>query len=81
MQIEDKRKCKNHKTVNQIDFGNVFRCGNDYFIVTDEGSNEGFDFNQEDDNTILCVNLSNGALVPICEDDLYEVIKAKVVIE
>jgi len=80
MQIEDKRKCKNHKTVNQIDFGNVFRRGNDYFIVTDQGDSEGYHFNEED-NTILCVNLSDGTLVPICEDDQYEVVKAKVVIE
>jgi hypothetical protein len=80
MIIDDKRKCKNRKTVNQMEFGTVFRNGNEYFLVTDEGSNEGFQFNEED-NTILCVNLTNGALVPICEDDLYEIVKAKVVIE
>jgi len=80
MQIDDKRKCMSRKTVNEISFGEVFFNGKDYFMVTDQGDSEGYHFNEED-NTILCVNLSDGALVPICEDDQYEVVKAKVVIE
>jgi hypothetical protein len=80
MQIEDKRKCKSRKTVNQMEFGTVFFNGVGYLMVTDQGDSEGYHFNEED-NTVLCINLSDGTLVPICEHDQYEVVKAKVVIE
>jgi hypothetical protein len=80
MQIEDKRKCKSRKNVNQMDFGTVFFNGVGFLMVTDEGMGEGYGYNEEN-NTVLCLNLSSGELVQICEDDQYEVVKAKVVIE
>ena len=80
MQIDDRRKCKSRKSVNQMEFGTVFFNGQYFFLVTDEGMGEGYGYNEEN-NTVLCVNLSDGTLVPICEDDQYEVVKAKVVIE
>ena len=80
MQIDDKRKCKSRKTVNQMEFGTVFFNGVGFLMVTDEGADEGWHYNQED-NTVICVNLSDGTLVPICGIDEYEVVKAKVVIE
>jgi len=81
MQIEDKRKCKNRKTVCEMDYGTVFAKGQDYFLVTDEGSGDGGYYNEENGETILCVNLSNGELLQMNANDTYEVIKAKIVIE
>jgi len=81
MQIEDKRKCKSRKTVNQMEYGTVFSNGQYFFLVTDEGSGDGGYYNEDGSNTVLCVNLSTGELTQICEDDQYEVVKAKVVIE
>ncbi len=81
MQIEDKRKCKNKKTVNQMEHGTVFYNGVVFLMVTDEGSGEGSYYNDHNNNTVLCLNLSSGELVQICEDDQYEVVKAKAVIE
>jgi hypothetical protein len=81
MQIEDKRKCKNRKPVNEMEFGTVFTNGQYFFLVTDEGSGDGGYYNSHENNTVLCVNLLTGELTQICEDDQYEVVNAKVTVE
>ena len=76
MKIENKRKCKNLKALHTIEFGEVFRNGEEYFIATDDSC-----VNGADGNTLYCVSIETGELQLFCADDEFEVVKAKVVIE
>lgn len=80
MQIEDKRKCKLMVEIGDMDFGTVFREGSDYFIVSDDGCNDGNEYNECCD-TIFCIDLEDGSLKRFYLKDKYEIVKAKVVIE
>lgn len=75
MKIETK-KCKNYKKLSEIEFGEVFRNGEDYYIATDDTL-----LNAEDCDTLYCVNIETGDLNMFAVDDKFEVVKAKVVIE
>ena len=80
MKIEDKRKCKTLKALSIMEFGTVFKNGDEYYIVSDDGTIDGNDFN-EDCDTQYCVNLETGAMKEIYIEDEFEVVKGKVVIE
>ena len=76
MKIENRRKCKNLKALHIIEFGEVFRNGEEYYIATDDSC-----INGADTDTLYCVNIETGDLHQFCVDDEFEVVKAKVVIE
>lgn len=75
MKVETK-KCKSLKKLSVIEFGEVFRNGDDYYIVTDDTL-----LNGGDCDTLYCVNIKTGDLEMFSVDDMFEVVKAKVVIE
>lgn len=75
MKVETK-KCKSVKKLGVIEFGEVFRSGDDYYIATDDTL-----LNGGDCDTLYCVNIKTGDLEMFAVDDMFEVVKAKVVIE
>lgn len=79
MKIENKC-CKSMTKLSELEYGTVIRHAGNLFLITDDGANEGCDFNEESDRQMV-VDLEDGCLITLPNNDKYEVVKAKVVLE
>lgn len=80
MKIENKC-CSRMTKLSEVEYGSVVRHEGKLYLITDDGGNEGYCFNDNEDNNIIVASLEDGRLIMLAVDGKYEVVKAKVVVE
>lgn len=77
--MEIERKIGERIKIGSLDYGEVFRWDNQYYIVTqwecdsEEDAEEGY--------TTMAVNLRNGDFAKFCDDDIVEQVTCRLVVE